>query len=960
MTPIDQGRWSELSAAFDALVELKADARAEQLAALEASDPALRRSLDQLLDADANAGTRLGRLDAYFGSAGPVPEAVAGSDVDVLGLVGRIISHFHVLEPLASGGMGAIYRAMDIRLNRPVALTFPLPGQRVDDLVRERFLREARAAGGLDHPNLCSIYEAGETEDGQLFIAMPLYQGETLKARIAREHRLPVSDAVVLAEQIARGLRAAHRAGIVHRDLKPGNVILLHDGELKILDFGTARVSDVTLTGTRELVGTVPYMAPEHVRGEPADARGDLWALGVLLYEMLTGHRPFEGEHEFAVAHAIMNSAPPRPSLVRPEIGPRLESLVLGLLEKDPARRPASAEALVRELAELESPSYKRPRQPVAIRGSAQRTLGWAVATALLLAAVTAVWQRRASDAIGANEPRTVAVLPFGNLGEGGDAYLALALPAEIATRLSWLRMVSLPGEWSTLGYRGTDRPLLEIAGRLGAAAVVTGNVRRSGDDVWLEVDLFDTQRGRSIMSREWSATASELAALEADVTEAIADALRLQLHSAERSTLTQLPTASPEAYDLYLRGRSVQIGAASEEYNYPALPPPAVDSLKRAESLLARAREIDPDFAAARSRLALSQLALAPYDESMARRDQGRIEAEAALRLRPGNPEAHEALALYWMLRNDAQSAVGELEEAINGRPNAPRLHILLGQNLRALGRWQEALSAFERASRLDRQGGPAHYDAALTYGRLRRYEEAIAHWDRVIAKDTTGDPFPRIIRGYSYLRLGDVDSLDAAIRRIPLSPDAGGMTTYARFTAHRIRGRNAEALALLDSARHAISSDALVYRPVSLMRAQTLERIGDTATARASYEAARSLLEDSVAAHPQDGRLRVSLGLAYAGLGQREEAMREARAAAEVMPVAESSPTATAYLGGALEIYARLGDADAAFDMLDILLAMPAGREISVPLLRLDPDFDRLRGDPRFEALVGDPSRN
>jgi tetratricopeptide (TPR) repeat protein len=268
--------------------------------------------------------------------------------------------------------------------------------------------------------------------------------------------------------------------------------------------------------------------------------------------------------------------------------------------------------------------------------------------------------------------------------------------------------------------------------------------------------------------------------------------------------------------------------------------------------------------------------------------------------------------------------------------------------------------LSAFERASRLDRQGGPAHYDAALTYGRLRRYEEAIAHWDRVIAKDTTGDPFPRIIRGYSYLRLGDVDSLDAAIRRIPLSPDAGGMTTYARFTAHRIRGRNAEALALLDSARHAISSDALVYRPVSLMRAQTLERIGDTATARASYEAARSLLEDSVAAHPQDGRLRVSLGLAYAGLGQREEAMREARAAAEVMPVAESSPTATAYLGGALEIYARLGDADAAFDMLDILLAMPAGREISVPLLRLDPDFDRLRGDPRFEALVGDPSRN
>jgi eukaryotic-like serine/threonine-protein kinase len=366
MTTIDQQRWSELCAAFDALVALDADARAERLVALGASDPAFRRSLVQLLEADASADTRLGPLDAYFRSADAAPASSAGSGNDVLGVVGQILSHFRVLEPLASGGMGAIYRAMDIRLNRPVALKLPLAGHRVGDLERERFLREARAAAALDHPNLCSIYEVDETEGGQLFIAMPLYEGETLKARIARDGPLPVSDALVLAERIARGLAAAHRAGIVHGDLKPGNIFLVRDGEPKILDFGTARVSDVTTTGSRELLGTVPYMAPEQVRRESADARADLWALGVVLYESLTGNRPFPGESELAVAQAIMHSVPSRPSLVRPAIGPRLESLVLDLLEKDPAKRPASAEALVGELAALESSAGRReaPREP--------------------------------------------------------------------------------------------------------------------------------------------------------------------------------------------------------------------------------------------------------------------------------------------------------------------------------------------------------------------------------------------------------------------------------------------------------------------------------------------------------------------------------------------------------------------------------------------------------------------
>ena len=337
--------WAELCAAFDALVELDTGARAERLAAIGASDPMARRALEQLLEADANPGTRLVRLEALFGEPDPPDSA----DLDVLKLVGRTVAHFRIVEPLAAGGMGVVYRATDTHLARPVALKFPLPGQRLDRQVRERFLREARAAAALDHPNICSIYETGETEDGQLFLAMPLYEGETLKARIAREGQLSIADALAIAGQIAQGLHAAHRAGIVHRDLKPANAILLPDGGLKILDFGIARVGDGTLTSHGTL-GTVSYMAPEQVRGGSVDGRADLWALGVLLYEMLTGRRPFEGEHQIAIAHAIVHADPPRPSALRPDMGPGLDALVMGLLAKQPEHRRASAEAVSDEL----------------------------------------------------------------------------------------------------------------------------------------------------------------------------------------------------------------------------------------------------------------------------------------------------------------------------------------------------------------------------------------------------------------------------------------------------------------------------------------------------------------------------------------------------------------------------------------------------------------------------------
>lgn len=949
-------QWENVWAAFDALVELDAGARAERLAAIGASDPDVRRALEELLEGDANAGSRLGRIEGIFRSRDPLPELARGAHRDVLELVGQAVAHFRIVEPLATGGMGAVYRAVDTRLARPVALKFPLPGQRLDRQVRERFLQEARAAGALDHQNICSIYEAGETDDGQLFFAMPLYEGETLKARIARMGTLPIADALAIAVQIARGLQAAHRAGIVHRDLKPANAMLLPDGGLKILDFGIARVGDVTLTTSPGTLGTVAYMAPEQIRGEPLDGRADLWALGVVLYEMLTGRRPFDGQQDITIAHAIVHSLPVRPSVLRPEIWPALDALVLGLLAREAGNRRGSAEAVTAELTELQSQSVPRTvrRWRAPFIGS-RRALVLAATVGLTVTAVaTAALLLRADGR--STEPRIVAVLPFEGISARDDSdYLAVAVPAEIATQLSRLSAVSVPSDSSAFEYRGSGKPATDIGTELGAAAVVRGSVSRSGERVRLEVELFDVGRNGRAWTRAYRGLASTMDALQRRATEGIIAALDLHLTRSERAVLRDAPTPSGEAYDLYLRGRAAQIGAASQDSSQ------RVASLLRAQSYYARARERDPDFAAARVRLAMSHLALAQSDRMTARRDQARLEAEAALRLEPGMAEAHEALASYWLLRGDALQAVSEVERALAGRPNAPHLYSFLGRNLRQLGRWEEAVSAFERATRLDPRNMRVHFEAAWTYGRLRRYDEAVAHWDRVIAMDSARNPFPQIIRAFCYFRRGDVDSLDAGISRIPLGLDPRGLTTYAHYTVHRVRGRHAEALASLDSARVAISSDGvLLYRPVPLLRAQTLERMGDATGARSAYQAARALLEDSVAAHPREAMIRVALGLAYAGLHRRADAMREARTATELVPVSDNAPGATAFMGGAVEIYMQLGEADAALELIELLLAMPAGREISVPLLRLDPDFDPLRGDPRFEALLARFSRN
>jgi Tol biopolymer transport system component len=341
---MDAQRWQEVQVSFDTLIELDAVERGNRLTALGSTDPELRAAVERLLAADAKADSQLASLeDVFVPQSAPTP--------DPLGVTGRTISHFEVYEQLGAGGMGVVYRAQDTRLGRPVALKFLLPLYNFDAAAKARFLREAHSAAALDHPNLCTIYDVGTSEDGLLFLAMALYAGETVKARIARDAPLPVHEALEITRQIVQGLACAHAAGIVHRDLKPGNVMLLPAGTVKILDFGLAKARDQSISESSAMLGTVSYMAPEQMRGAAVDARADLWAVGVVLYEMLTGQKPFAGEHEVAIAHAILHDEPVPPSTLRDDLPRAVGEIVLALLQKDPTARYAAVDELMADLA---------------------------------------------------------------------------------------------------------------------------------------------------------------------------------------------------------------------------------------------------------------------------------------------------------------------------------------------------------------------------------------------------------------------------------------------------------------------------------------------------------------------------------------------------------------------------------------------------------------------------------
>jgi TolB-like protein/predicted Ser/Thr protein kinase len=465
-------------------------------------------------------------------------------------MIGKTISHYEIRSKIGAGGMGVVYKAWDNTLGRDVALKFLPDDLARDEAARKRFLHEARAAAALDHENICTVHEAGES-DGHAFIAMHYVEGRDLREKIATGP-VPLGDALDLVAQIARGLSAAHKSGIYHRDIKPANVLLTPDSQAKIVDFGLAKITTGTnLTQTGTTLGTVAYMSPEQARGDEVDSRTDVWSLGVVLYEMLAGRRPFDADADQATLYSILNTDAEPVSSIDPAIPLEVERVIVRALEKDASRRYSSIDEFLADIEDL--------RQRQAGLGGAHPLRRWlshhrrqvaigVVAVVAISAAAFAVWQFGPGQG---DKIDSIAVLPFENLSPGEEQdMMANGVFIQVNSYLSGIdALKKIAPRTSVMRYRDTDKSLLEIGSELDVRGLVTGTYQQDRDRVMITVALVDARDENEVWSQAFTVRLTNVLSLQAQIARAIADEIKVTLTPVEEEILSVERKVDPGAY---------------------------------------------------------------------------------------------------------------------------------------------------------------------------------------------------------------------------------------------------------------------------------------------------------------------------------------------------------------------------------------------------------------------------
>ena len=647
-------------------------------------------------------------------------------------MIGKKLSHYHIVEHIGAGGMGVVYRARDERLGRDVALKL-LPAETLGDAAARRQLQnEARTASALNHPHICTIYDVGEAE-GQFYVAMEYVVGQPL-ARMIPAGGLPEESVVRYGVQIADALAHAEDRGVVHRDLKSANVVVTPEGRAKVLDFGLARRarkeeleeatrSRVSLEESGGIAGTLAYVAPEVLRGEPANARSDIWALGVVLHEMAAGELPFQGGTGFELSSAILREAP-RALPARVPAG--LRSVIQRSLAKEPGQRYQRAGEVRAALEAIGSGPMAAATAAVPRGGfSRRRVLAGGAAVVVLAAVVLGLnvggVRERLLGPAGPPRIESIAVLPLNNLsGDPAQEYFADGMTEALISSLAQIGALRVISRTSVMPYKGARKPLPQIATELGVDAVVEGSVQRAGDRVKITAQLIHGATDRHLWAREYARDLRDVLALQSEVALAIANEIRIELTPREQTRLTTARSVNPEAYDFYLRGKS-HLRHENRDDNDAAI------------ELLEKAVAADPQFAAAHADLANAYYVRLFYFAPEEKRWQEKAYAavDKALALDPNSADAYLARGkLLWMPSNHFahEKAIQEFRRAIALNSALDEAHHQLGLVYLHIGLLDEALRETQEAVKLNPGNTLALYRTGMVYLYQGHYQQA---WD-------------------------------------------------------------------------------------------------------------------------------------------------------------------------------------------------------------------------------------
>jgi serine/threonine protein kinase/Tfp pilus assembly protein PilF len=858
---------------------------------------------------------------------------------------------------LGAGAMAITYRARDTVLNSEVALKVIDRRVAQNPGAKSRFLREARAAANIHHPNVARVTYYGE-QDGECFYAMELVKGETLEARVRRDRPMPFAIALEVIEQAARALAVAEACGVVHRDIKPSNIMLESDASgaltVKLIDYGVAKVMgpqaepgvEQTQAG---FIGTPAFASPEQFAGAgelPIDTRSDIYSLGVTLWYLLTGRTPFVGRTMEEIRARQTNELPLE-QLRSLHLPGQVIALLKSMLAQDPKDRPQSA----RELLSAVHDCYAR-FNPEARSGRRRVALATAAATLAIAAIALGTWMYQRTRSFTPIE-RSIAVLPFENLSSDKEnAYFAEGIQDEILTRLSKIAELKVISRTSTQRYKSAPDNLPEIAKQLGVAHILEGSVQKSADAVRVNVQLIKAATDSHLWSDTFDRKWTDIFSVESEVSKAIADQLRAKLTGQEQEVIAAKPTVNPQAYDAYLRGLAYTLKTAFTPANSLA-----------AQKYLNEAVRLDPKFAlgwALLSYVDASGYLTQSLQPTTALREEARQAAETALTLQPNLGEAVFAKGFYhYACLKDYDTAVSYLEKAYQLLPNNSRVPQALAYVERRRGNWEKSEVYFNEAEKLDPRNVNLLSQHARSYVCLRRFPEALTKLEQIlnIAPD---DIDTLVLKARIAQAEGDLPRASALLAPLRLGADYANALETQVYQAI-LESRPATVIARLKEIL-ANPDQALGYYNGELRfwLGWAQEVAGDHAGARESWSQARSELEPLLKEQPENFVLMGDLALTNMGLGDNAAALTLAERAIALFPVDKDALTGPRPLDILARVAARVGDPDRSISTLEKLLSIPyeaplaANPPLTPALLRLDPMFDPLRNDPRFQKLV------